>query len=78
MKSAARLNCMLVDCGANFGYWSVLASSQPFGRQAALAIETSPKNAERLEVNARLTGIKHEVLAIYALVHAETAQIGGG
>lgn len=56
LKSIADVRYVLVDCGANFGYWSVLASSKPFGAQAALAIEASPKNVERLERNARLNG----------------------
>lgn len=62
LRSAAGLEYTLIDCGANFGYWSVLASSQPFGRQAALAIEASPKNAERLEFNARLNGNRFRCL----------------
>ncbi|KQT15204.1 MAG: hypothetical protein ACOY3N_09935 [Bradyrhizobium sp.] len=33
-----------VDCCANFGYWSVLASSKPFGAQHALAIEVGGLN----------------------------------
>lgn len=62
LKSAADINYVLVDCGANFGYWSVLASSKPFGGQQALAIEASPKNAERLEVNAKLNGNRFRCL----------------
>ena len=62
LKSAADINYVLVDCGANFGYWSVLASSKPFGAQKALAIEASPRNAKRLEVNARLNGNRFRCL----------------
>lgn len=62
LRSAVDLEYMLVDCGANFGYWSVLASSEPFGAQRALAIEASPQNAERLEVNARLNGSRFRCL----------------
>lgn len=56
LRSVADVRYSFIDCGANFGYWSVLASSQPFGRQVALAIEASPKNMERLDANARLNG----------------------
>lgn len=56
LKSAATLRYCFVDCGANFGYWSALASSGPFGGQATLAIEASPENAKRLARNARLNG----------------------
>lgn len=56
LRSVADVRYSFIDCGANFGYWSVLASSQPFGRQVALAIEASPKNMVRLRANARLNG----------------------
>lgn len=56
LRSAADLKYSFIDCGANFGYWSVLASSRPFGRQQTLAIEASSVNAERLRTNALLNG----------------------
>jgi len=56
LRSASDVRYSLVDCGANFGYWSVLASSRPFGGQATLAIEASRENAKRLARNARLNG----------------------
>ena len=56
LRCAADLRYSFVDCGANFGYWSVLASSRPFGRQPTLAIEASPENAKRLGANALLNG----------------------
>lgn len=62
LKCAAGFNYTLIDCGANFGYWSVLASSAPFGRQTALAIEASTRNAVRLEINARLNGNRFRCL----------------
>lgn len=62
LKSAAGLQYTLIDCGANFGYWSVLATSKPFGAQTALAIEASPENAQRLGMNARLNGNRFRCL----------------
>lgn len=56
LRSAADLRYFFVDCGANFGYWSVLASSRPFGSQPAFAIEASLDNAKRLNMNALLNG----------------------
>ena len=56
LRNAADLRYSFIDCGANFGYWSVVASSMPFGRQQTLAIEAFPENAERLRANARLNG----------------------
>src|SRR5258708_27854179 len=34
----------LLDCGANYGYWSVLVSSAPYSSHKALAIEPSSQN----------------------------------
>lgn len=62
LKSAAGLQYTLVDCGANFGYWSVLASSTPLGRHKVLAVEASPENAARLEINVRLNGNRFRCL----------------
>ena len=59
LKSVADIRYTFVDCGANFGYWSVLASSEPFGRQTVLAIEASPDNAARLALNAGLNGNRY-------------------
>jgi len=56
LRGAADLRYSFVDCGANFGYWSVLVSSRLFGRQPTLAIEASPENAKRLKTNALLNG----------------------
>ncbi len=51
-----------VDCGANFGYWSVLASSKPFGAQQAIAIEAGGLNVKHLNRNAELNGNRFRCL----------------
>jgi FkbM family methyltransferase len=56
LRNSADLRYSFIDCGANFGYWSVLASSRPYGRQQTLAIEASSENATRLRTNALLNG----------------------
>ncbi len=38
-KGAIDVNYTLIDCGANYGYWSVLVSSAPFGAHRVIAIE---------------------------------------
>jgi FkbM family methyltransferase len=43
----------LVDCGANMGYWSIVASSAPYGRHQAIAVEASASNYAILTTNAR-------------------------
>jgi FkbM family methyltransferase len=72
LAAAADLRYSFVDCGANFGYWSVLASSRPFGRQPTLAIEASPDNAKRLETNALLNGHR------FRWLNAAVAERAGG
>lgn len=72
LRSVADIRYTFVDCGANFGYWSVLASSEPFGRQTVLAIEASPDNAARLALNAGLNGNR------YRCMNAAVGGNGGG
>ena len=62
LKGVAEVDYTFVDCGANFGMWSVLVSSRPFGGHAAIAVEASPANFARLERNARLNGGRFKVL----------------
>ena len=42
----------MLDAGANYGFWSILASSAPYGRHPAVAIEPSRVNFEWLIRNA--------------------------
>ena len=46
----------LIDGGANYGYWSVLTTSKPFGAHRAIAIEPSSRNFARLTHNAKING----------------------
>lgn len=52
----------LIDCGANYGYWSVLVSSAPFGSHKAIAIEPSAQNFSKLANNARLNGGRFDLM----------------
>src|ERR1700675_3061398 len=38
-QDSADVDYTLIDCGANFGYWSVLISSAPYGSHKTIAIE---------------------------------------
>jgi len=51
-----------IDCGANYGYWSVLVSSAPYGSHRAIAIEPSSANFSKLADNARVNGGRFEVM----------------
>jgi hypothetical protein len=66
-----------VDCRANFGYWSVLASSQPFGAQQALAIEAGGLNVKRLNRNAELNGNRFRAFTPRSQVGADSRESRG-
>ncbi len=55
-RDSADVDYTLLDCGANYGYWSVLVTSKPFGSRKAIAIEPSAQNFPKLANNARLNG----------------------
>ena len=51
-----------IDCGANYGYWSALASSAEFGGHTSLAIEASSETFSVLRMTARLNGDRFDCL----------------
>jgi FkbM family methyltransferase len=55
-QGIADVDYTLVDCGANYGYWSVLATSKPYGAHRAISIEPSSRNFARLANNAKING----------------------
>lgn len=61
-----------VDCGANFGYWSILVSGRTLGGHPAIAIEASGRNVTELTANAAINENRFEV------VHAAVAEKDGG
>src|ERR1700686_2862163 len=61
-RDSADVDYTLIDCGANFGYWSVLVSSAPYGAHRAIAIEPSSQNFARLKTNAEINGGRFEVM----------------
>src|SRR6185369_6109375 len=61
-QDSADVDYTLLDCGANYGYWSVLVSSKPFGSQRAIAIEPSGQNFPMLANNARINGNRFETM----------------
>ena len=67
----------LLDCGANFGYWSVLVSSKPFGSHRAIAIEPSGQNYPKLANNARINGDRFEILKCAIGAARGTARLTG-
>src|SRR5450755_2162474 len=61
-KDSVGVDYTLIDCGANFGYWSVLVSSAPYGSHKAIAIEPSSQNFPKLANNARVNGNRFELM----------------
>jgi FkbM family methyltransferase len=67
----------LLDCGANYGYWSVLVSSAPFGSHKAIAIEPSSQNFVKLTNNARINGNRFEPMKCAIGAARGTARLSG-
>jgi FkbM family methyltransferase len=67
----------LIDCGANFGYWSVLVSSAPYGSHKAIAIEPSSQNFAILANNSRINGDRFEVVKCAIGSRRGTARLSG-
>jgi FkbM family methyltransferase len=68
---------VLIDCGANYGYWSVLVSSRPFGAHKAIAIEPSSQNFPKLANNARINGERFEAMKCAIGSARGTARLSG-
>src|SRR5882672_8857785 len=67
----------LLDCGANYGYWSVLVSSAPYGSHNAIAIEPSSQNFAKLANNAKINGNRFDVMKCAIGASRGTAHLSG-
>jgi FkbM family methyltransferase len=76
-KDSADVDYTLLDCGANYGYWSVLVSSKPFGSHNAIAIEPSGQNYPKLANNARINGNRFETVKCAIGSARGTARLSG-
>lgn len=76
-RDSADVDYTLLDCGANYGYWSVLVTSAPFGSRKAIAIEPSSQNFAKLANNARINGNRFEVLQSAIGAVRGTANLSG-
>jgi FkbM family methyltransferase len=76
-QDSADVDYTLLDCGANYGYWSVLVSSAPYGSHKAIAIEPSSKNFAKLMNNARVNGDRFEVMKCAIGAARGTARLSG-
>jgi FkbM family methyltransferase len=62
LRGCTEVDYLLIDGGANYGYWSVLASSAPFGSHRVIAIEPSSRNLAQLKNNAHINGDRFTIL----------------
>jgi FkbM family methyltransferase len=76
-RHSADIDYTLLDCGANYGYWSVLVTSRPFGSHKAIAIEPSSDNFAKLANNAEVNGYRFETLKCAIGAVKGTAQLSG-
>src|SRR6476646_9103522 len=76
-QDSADVDYTLLDCGANYGYWSVLVSSKPFGAHRAIAIEPSGQNYPKLVNNADINGKRFETMKCAIGATRGTARLSG-
>jgi FkbM family methyltransferase len=76
-RDSADVDYTLLDCGANYGYWSVLVSSAPYGSKKAIAIEPSSQNIAKLANNAGINGGRFEVMKCAIGAARGTARLSG-
>jgi len=76
-RDAVGVDYTLIDCGANFGYWSVLVSSRPYGSHKAIAIEPSSQNFAKLKKNAEINGGRFEAMKCAIGATRGTARLSG-
>jgi FkbM family methyltransferase len=76
-RHSADIDYTLLDCGANYGYWSVLVTSAPFGSHKAIAIEPSSVNFAKLANNAHVNGHRFETMKCAIGAAKGTARLSG-
>jgi FkbM family methyltransferase len=75
--ASADVDYTFLDCGANYGYWSVLVSSKPYGAHKAIAVEPSGENFPKLANNAKINGNRFEVMKCAIGATRGTARLSG-
>ncbi|MGH6680100.1 MAG: FkbM family methyltransferase [Bradyrhizobium sp.] len=76
-RYSADVDYSLIDCGANYGYWSVLVSSRPFGSHKVIAVEPSSQNFAKLANNAKVNGSRFELMQCAIGAGRGTAHLSG-
>ncbi len=60
LQSFADIDYTFIDCGSNFGYMSVLVTSERYGSKPSIAIEADPENYKITRQNSELNGGRFE------------------
>ena len=76
-RESVDVDYTLLDCGANYGYWSVLVSSAPYGSHKAIAIEPSSQNFAKLANNAKINGNRFDAIKCAIGASRGTAHLSG-
>jgi FkbM family methyltransferase len=76
-EDSVDVDYVLIDCGANYGYWSVLVSSRPYGAHKVIAIEPSAENFPKLANNAHVNGDRFEAMKCAIGAARGTARLSG-
>ena len=76
-RHSSDVDYTLLDCGANYGYWSVLVTSKAFGAHRAIAVEPSSDNFSKLANNARVNGNRFETMKCAIGATKGTARLSG-
>ena len=71
LRRAKDVPYALIDCGANMGYWSVMASGVELGSHFVVAVEASKRNFELLANNARANGNR------FRAIHRAVTNVSG-
>jgi FkbM family methyltransferase len=66
------MDFVFIDCGANFGYWSILLSSDKLGSHSVLSIEASQKTYQILKENCQLNQDRFSIK--YAAISSDSGQ----
>ena len=72
LKSQAGIPSAFIDCGANFGYMSVMVTSSAYGSKPAIAIEADEGNFVHLKRNSQINGGRFETR--HNAIHSKSGQ----
>src|SRR5215472_16993099 len=76
-RHSADVDYTLIDFSVNYGYWSVLVSSKPFGAHKAIAIEPAGQNFPKLANNAAKNNNRFETMKCAIGATRGTARLSG-